>query len=467
MVRAFRNNSRSSAEEDLTISEVFPNCVSVVYTPSQELLSDSNLSEEDKKLASSRKHELILISGQDDYICIFPINTLPTHSAFLKPKYDRIESITLEGFGYETPETSEEILGLLEELPSGFVKDYEYGLGLLKDYRFIIFSIEEIPEVRHLVISKKHETQVEGVIYTLSFSDFEALRKGINRISSDNQSKSRIEKSIFSYNSLLSNLDSSVYPEKKKPYKKDIVYKFVSSTSFEASPLSKEDSGAVIEMMSSNKEAIFKNRKEEVLKLQNDIELLSLKWLVEETDRLLSKKSSESEWQRHFNNNPFILFLVYGYPVIKIQDQASVGGRTLSGTGDKITDFLVKNNLTNNCALIEIKKPSTPLLRASEYRNGVYAPSHELAGSIAQLLDQKYKFQKEISSIKDNSGIYDIESYSVDCVLIIGTMPADKEKKKSFELSRYNSRDARIFTFDEVSTKLKDIYAALQTEVKE
>jgi hypothetical protein len=197
------------------------------------------------------------------------------------------------------------------------------------------------------------------------------------------------------------------------------------------------------------------------------IELLNLEWLVGETERLLSKNATENEWQTLLNENPFILSLVFGYPVIKIQGQALIGGRKLTGSGDKITDFLVKNNLTSNAAIVEIKKPHTPILKTNAYRDGVYAPSYELSGSISQILDQKYKFQKEISAIKDNSGVYDIESYSVDCVLIIGIIPLDKEKKKSFELFKHNSKDVRIFTFDELTNKLRDIYLVLKPEALE
>jgi len=231
--------------------------------------------------------------------------------------------------------------------------------------------------------------------------------------------------------------------------------------------MSNSDKDAVVELISSNKQTIYKSKKKKLLKLQEDIDLINLEWLVNKIDLLLSQKSSEVSWQKLLNENPIILSLVFGYPVIKIQGQASVGGRKLSRSGDKITDFLVKNNLTSNAALVEIKKPKTPLVISCEYRDGVYAPSRELSGAINQLLDQKYKFQKEISSIKDNSGVYDIESYAVDCVLIIGKVPSEKDKKKSFELFRHNSRDVRIYTFDELSGKLKDIYMALKTETME
>ena len=463
MARAFEITS-SKPIKDLTVSEEFPNCVNVWYTPSQKKLEATTLKDEEKERASSARLKLMLINGQDDFVCISPINTLPDHPDFLKNKYDQIESITLEGFGFTTPETTYEVLELLEELPSGFVKDYEYGLGLLKDYRFIINEIEEMPEVKHLVISKNHETNVANDIYTLSYSEFEAVRKGINRISSGHQAESRVEKSIFSYNSLLNNLNPSIYPEKQKPYKKDVIYKLMSGMSYSESLLSNLDTDAVVDLISSNKQSIYKNNKKKIVRLQEDIDLLNLEWFVGETERLLAKRTSENDWQTLLNENPYILSLMFGYPVMKIQGQASIGGRRLTGAGDKITDFLVKNNLTSNAALVEIKKPSTPLLRTSEYRSGVYASSNELSGSICQLLDQKYKFQKEISAIKDNSGVYDIESYSVDCVLIIGTIPADKEQKKSFELFRHNSKDVRIFTFDELSNKLKDLYLALKSE---
>lgn len=465
MARAFEITS-SKPIKDLTVSEEFPNCVKVEYTPSQKILEVSTLNDKEKKRASSVKLQLILINGQDDFICISPINTLPTHSGFLKKKYDQIESITLEGFGFTTPETTDEVLELLEELPSGFIKDYEYGLGLLRDYRFIINAIEEIPEIKHLVISKNRETNVARDIYTLSYSGFEAIRKGINSISRAHQTESRVEKSIFSHNSLLNKLNPSTYPEKLKPYKKDIIYKLVSGTSCSDSSLSNSDTDAVVGLISSNKQHIYKNNKKKIIQLQQDIDLLNLEWLVGETERLLAKKSSENNWQTLLNENPYILSLIFGYPILKIQGQASIGGRTLTGAGDKITDFLVKNNLTNNAALVEIKKPSTPLLKTSVYRAGVYASSNELSGSIGQLLDQKYKFQKEISAIKDNSGVYDIESYSVDCVLIIGTIPEEKEQKKSFELFRHNSKDVRVFTFDELSNKLKEVYLALKPEAE-
>ena len=150
---------------------------------------------------------------------------------------------------------------------------------------------------------------------------------------------------------------------------------------------------------------------------------------------MINAKLSEGRWQGFLNENSFLLNLAFGCPVVKVRDQASVGGHKLSGAGGKFTDFLVKNSLTNNSAIIEIKKPSTKLLQKGTYREGVYAPSGDLVGAVSQILDQKHNFEREIANIKNTSRIYDIESYSVRCCLIIGTMPGDKTRRNHLNFS--------------------------------
>jgi hypothetical protein len=183
---------------DLIVTEEFPNCVNVGYTIPKKKIEASKLSDEEKESAFSSEINLLFINGQEDFITLFPINTMPHYSGFLKKKYNKTESITLEGFGFTTPETAEDVIYLLEELPSGFIKDYEYGLGLLKDYRFIINAIEEIPNIKYLVISKNQKSNIDNDNFILNYSEFEIIRKGINRIAKLYQDESKIEKSIFS-----------------------------------------------------------------------------------------------------------------------------------------------------------------------------------------------------------------------------------------------------------------------------
>ena len=221
--------------------------------------------------------------------------------------------------------------------------------------------------------------------------------------------------------------------------------------------LSRDEQDIVISALAKNTKSIAENRPEKLAILQMDIELVTLDALIERYEKMFESRISEGKWQVFFNENPFILSLAFGYPVIKVREQASVGGRKLSGTGEKIADFLVKNSMTNNSAIVEIKTPRAKLLNARPRRSDVYTPSGDLVGAINQALEQKYQFEKGIAQIKENSRMYDIESYSVHCCLIIGTMPSDIDRQRSFELFRRNSKDVEITTYDELLKKLKQL----------
>ncbi|MFN2576412.1 MAG: hypothetical protein ABR607_01845 [Pyrinomonadaceae bacterium] len=57
--------------------------------------------------------------------------------------------------------------------------------------------------------------------------------------------------------------------------------------------------------------------------------------------------------------NSFVLEQVFSWPCSIVKDKAYVGGKNVTNTGGKIVDFLLKNRLTQNAALIEIKTPTT------------------------------------------------------------------------------------------------------------
>ena len=217
-----------------------------------------------------------------------------------------------------------------------------------------------------------------------------------------------------------------------------------------------------LDVVAENARVIADEQPTRLETLTNSLELANLDARIDRFQRLLKTDPPEKEWQDFLNEHPFILSLAFGYPVLKVRDQASVGGRKLSGKGDNITDFLVKNKLTNNCAIVEIKRSGTKLLNAKT-RNGVHTPSGHLVGAVNQALAQKHRFEKEVAQIKDNSGIYDIASYSVSCCLLIGKVPQTESRQKSFELYRGNSKDVEIVTFSELLEKLKQFREFLKS----
>lgn len=460
MARPFPINIKQPPAGTLLVEEYHPGFNEVYFVPPKEKLEESGLDTNNPEMFKKR---ILDINSQNDYVCIYPLNTLAGHENFLKQKYEEIESITLEGFDFDFPESSDEVVDLLEELPAAFIKDYDYGLGLLKDYRFLISVLEGFG-IKHLVISKKEKTGIckETCTCTIRFLEFEAIRKNLNKITRDARSAARKVKEVTVNNFLSYFLKNDEYPQKKLDVKDTTLAKLIAKASPTLSiDLSKSEQKEAVALVEKNKKAIAKENPETLVKLQNDIELVTLEQLIDKYEEMLEKRLKESHWQKLFSDNPFILNMAFGYPVIKIRDQASVGGRKLSGAGDKITDFIVKNCITNNTALFEIKTPQTKLLNKTAYRDGVYTPSPDLSGSINQVLDQKYKFQKEISLIKENSRIYDIESYAVHCALIIGQTPQNQDQQKSLELFRRNSKDVEIITFDELLEKLKQLYVFL------
>jgi len=138
------------------------------------------------------------------------------------------------------------------------------------------------------------------------------------------------------------------------------------------------------------------------------------------------------------------------------------GGRNFFGKGEKITDFLVKNGLTDNLALIEIKTPQTKLL-GGQYRSGVYSASRDLVGCVTQVLDQRHKMQAELNTRKINSRLLDVEAYAVRGLIIIGRTPDAPEQRKSLELLRNNLHDVLVITFDELLEKLRHLHTFLSS----
>lgn len=449
----------------LEVEEVHPNFVEVYFVPPERSLVEAGL---DPKRANSYRTKLLDINGQHKFLTIYPIGTFGNRSDFLKPKYGRIERITLDDtdimfdFDGAVPTTPEDVREVLENLPSTFTKDYAYGLGLAKPYRFIIDAVEQLSDCGEIVITGKHATgtdsSVNGIFY-ISQPDFEQVRVELNKIDRHAQSAVRAVKWTAAHNILAERLGVPKQDPKtgRHPYRK--LFTAVAEGKDE---LSEEDQNAVIGALTSHAADIAEDQPEKLAKLRGDIELVTLEALIKRYEEMLDEKLVEGRWQEFFNENPFILNMAFGYPVIKVRDQASVGGRKLSGDGEKITDFLVKNSLTNNTAIFEIKTPQTPILNKTPFRDGIYTPSADLSGSINQALDQKYQFQKQIAQIKDNTRLYDIESYAVHCCLVIGKTPDGDDRKKSFELFRRNSKDVEIVTFDELLEKLRQLSAFLR-----
>lgn len=451
---------------ELQIEEVHPRCIEVWFTPENDRLRAAGIDKKDRK---KHRVRLLEMSAQDHYISVFPVNTLPRNPKFLKPKYSQVREITIAEtdlwnvrFDDELPKTRDDIVEILHDFPSAFTKDPDFGLGLAKEYRFIVDAVEALSSCSSIVITPKEETHADEAagIFFISSADFDEMRRKINSIATASQSAGCSVKDTTTHNYLAEKIGK---PLVEVTAGRSPVRRMITAKAMGEEILPEDAQDAVIHALSKSAKSLGSEQTERLARLQSDLELVTLDALIERFEDMLGKKLDEGKWQAFFNANPFILNMAFGYPVIKVRDQASVGGRKLSGEGEKITDFLVKNSLTNNTAVFEIKTPQTPVLNKRPYRDGVYTPSADLSGSINQALDQKYQFQKQVAQIKENTRLYDIESYAVHCCLVVGKTPEEEDKQKSFELFRRNSKDVEIVTFDELLEKLRQLAAFLRT----
>lgn len=166
------------------------------------------------------------------------------------------------------------------------------------------------------------------------------------------------------------------------------------------------------------------------------------------------------KWQEFLTSNQWLLSLIFNVPVTFFHSKAYLGGKGLSNKGGKVIDFIYKNNLTENVALIEIKTPFTKLIN-QEYREDIYSMSEDLSGGVNQLLTYKQTLLSSYKSLYDvNANVFDPQ-----CILIIGTMKQlskDDGTLLSFELYRNSLRNITVLTFDELFYKLDHLIALLK-----
>ena len=171
--------------------------------------------------------------------------------------------------------------------------------------------------------------------------------------------------------------------------------------------------------------------------------------------------TDEEFWQRELTSNSFVLSQIFSFPVVVVKEKAYIGGKTFTNQGGNIVDFLYKNQMTSNPALIEIKTPSTQLI-SSPYRQ-TYNMSKELTGSTSQVLNYANSIiQDYYSVVGHETSIFG--AYKPTCVVIIGnTSELDSpEKRKAFELYRNNLKDVQVVTFDELYGKVSSVIRLLE-----
>ena len=445
----------------LSTESLSQNVLDVFYVPSKERIEESKL---DSSLGDPEKYRVKLLSLDAGIgtLTMFPTQTSGRSVAFLEPLYRQIRRITLKSsrlikidFSQGYPSCPEDVMSLLDRLPNCFIKGYDYGLGFRQDFYSIIETVEGLSFCSEVLISDDGETnlRVSDEAFCLSYADFQAMLTAIRKTMRNSTSRGRSYNVQMLGDFLSERLRESQTSGRPRSHRSA----YLEPLPLEPDSMSAHDRIQALSTVVENAKSIAAKQPDQFDEISRAFDLARLDALIDEYELMMNRRSRENEWQRFFERYTFILSLALGNPIVFVQRQPSMGGGKLDGSGGKFGDFLYKNSQTNNSVIVELKTPRTKLLNTTTVRAGLYGPSSALTGGLTQVLDQRGTFQKSISLFKDNSRIYDIESYAVRGCLVIGVLPEDEDMKKSFELHRGNSKDVEILTFDELLERIKQV----------
>ena len=170
----------------------------------------------------------------------------------------------------------------------------------------------------------------------------------------------------------------------------------------------------------------------------------------------------EDEWQDFFEANTWIFGYGLRYQILRVvQIQPNYGGTNVSGKGGQRGDFLTATEaaLKFTC-LVEIKKPTTPLLQNTEYRNGAWGVSSELSGAVSQVQVNCAKWEITGSREDDNRDLMgNIHTIAPKGIVVIGStcQLSNRDKRNAFERYRNEMHNPEIITYDELYQRARFI----------
>ncbi len=173
----------------------------------------------------------------------------------------------------------------------------------------------------------------------------------------------------------------------------------------------------------------------------------------------------EAVWQYFFKKNEWIFGYGLRYQYLSlVTDQPVYGGVSYDGKGAQKGDYLMQTEAEKKyTVLVEIKTPSTIIMRGDKYRNGAYKVGEEVLWASTQVQVNCETWSREGSqqtgAREDLENQQDVFTYCPKGMLIIGhTQQLDnRDKRNSFEAFRSNQNNPRILTFDELYERARFI----------
>ena len=188
----------------------------------------------------------------------------------------------------------------------------------------------------------------------------------------------------------------------------------------------------------------------------------------------------EALWQGFFERNPWIFGYGLSYQFMTGLEgeklEAFVRGFDVSGPGKRVDALMKTRGQIGSLCFVEIKRHDRDLLDKDAYRSGVWAPTEELVGGVAQIQATVHSAVEQFGRLlvpkKDGvptgEELFNVEPRSV---LVMGRLAEfetptgiNSDKVRSFELFRRNTWRPEIVTYDELLERARFIVDHSQQE---
>lgn len=199
--------------------------------------------------------------------------------------------------------------------------------------------------------------------------------------------------------------------------------------------------------------------------------LLGRKQGLEEYEKHMGLKDwSEAQWQDFFDRQQWVFGYGLDYRVMRQFDrEMTIGGGGTDNQNKPVIDFLM--NFTDYTVLVEIKRPDTPIFKASRGgRAGTWEFSPEFMSAVSQITEQKAEWLAFAQSAehynKAGSETLTARTRNAKSILVVGSREefsraqnprAMGVMRDTFELFRREIRSIDIVTFDELLERARFI----------
>lgn len=398
-----------------------------------------------------------------DRIIMYPVHAYPHAQRYLHPRHGSIHTLVYEHNDNQAlPGTADDAVAYIELwLPHRLFNPCSHGLGLIKELDPLWKELSTIRNLDTLIVAASGFASLTDHMVRVTETELDEFRRKFERVKRIARDKVKLARSWMVRNDLLPKLDASRFPRIEAVTPGASLVELRRESVRSSTAVTRTERRSSVQTVLNNLPQLATEEPHELLQLHAEIERVTLERMIERFEGMLRQNLTESRWQRFFEENVFILSLLFTRPVRLLHTQFHAQGSGLAGSGAQIGDFLLAEQ-GQALAIVEIKKPGTEMT-SGPYRNTeVFGPSTELAGAVTQVLHQQSVMRINwLGHRERDANLSNSRSDAIRCIVIAGTYPTDPKRQRSFEIFRNACKDVDVITFDELLGKLQMLHQHL------